>query len=374
MSQSQRDHYEVLGIGRGATPEEVKAAFRKLASQHHPDRNQGDPNASTRFKELNASYQVLSDPQRRSLYDRFGHKAEAPGSPFSAGSPFEGGVVDLGDLGFDGILGDLLGAFGVGRGDRGDLKQDLEVSFEEAAFGCTKELRYDRVTSCAECRGSGAAAGSVPESCSACHGRGRVRFQQGFLPIAVERTCPRCRGTGHLVHDACTTCRASGLVTSANTLEVTIPPGVESGATRLVTGAGNRPRTDRPAGDLEITIHVRPHPFFRRVNDDVTCHVPISFVQAALGAEVDVPTLDGKGKLRVPAGTQPGSVLRLRGQGVPHRGGVGRGDQRVEVALEVPTSLSPRQRELLEAYAKETGEDVLPQQKSFMDKLKELFD
>jgi molecular chaperone DnaJ len=371
--RDSRDHYEVLGVHRAASQEEIKIAFRRLASTHHPDKNQGDPHAAIRFKEINASYQILSDPQRRAMYDRFGHRAEEPGSPFGTGGPFAGGVVDISDIAFDGILGDLLGVFGVGKGDKGDIKRDLEVSFEESAFGCEKQMRYERVTPCGDCRGSGSAPGSVPETCGACNGRGRVRFQQGLLPIAVERTCSRCRGIGHLVKEPCVHCRGSGLVTSTNTLAVTIPPGVESGATRLVAGAGNKPRADKPAGDLEITINVRPHPFFKRTGDDVVCSVPITFTQAALGAEVEVPTLEGRGKLRVPAGTQPGTTLRIKGKGVPHRGGLGRGDQRVEVLLEVPTSLTERQRTLLEELAKELGEGVQPQQRSFMERLKDLF-
>src|SRR5580704_14863038 len=226
MPQDNRDHYEVLGVHRQATAEELKIAFRRLASQHHPDRNPNDPHAAFRFKEINASYQVLSDPQRRAMYDRFGHRAEEPGSPFGSGGPFAGGVVDISDIAFDGILGDLLGVFGVGKGDKGDIKRDLEVTFEEAAFGCEKVMHYDRVIACTDCQGSGAAEGTTPEPCGACNGRGRVRFQQGILPIAVERSCARCRGTGRTVRHACTSCRASGLVTANETLRVTLPTGV----------------------------------------------------------------------------------------------------------------------------------------------------
>jgi molecular chaperone DnaJ len=198
-------------------------------------------------------------------------------------------------------------------------------------------------------------------------------LQQGIFPIAVDRSCSRCRGTGRTVRHACTTCRGSGLVATNEALQVTIPAGVDDGATKLVAGGGNRPRSDRAPGDLELTIHVRAHPFFRRTSDDVVCIVPIPFTNAALGGEVEVPTLDGKGKVRVPAGTQPGTVLRIKGKGIPHRGGFGRGDQCVEVAIEVPTQLSGRQRELLEELAKERGEDVEPEQKSFVDKLRDLF-
>jgi molecular chaperone DnaJ len=370
---TQRDHYEILGVSKGATPEELKAAFRKLAAQHHPDKNPDDPKAHVRFKEINAAYQTLSDPQRRAMYDRFGHRAEEPGSPFASGGPFAGGVVDFSEIAIDGILGDLLGAFGVGRGDKGDLKRQLEITFEEAAFGTTKTMKYDRVIACTDCRGSGSAPGAKPDTCSACNGRGRVRFQQGILPIAVERVCQHCKGRGTVVTTPCQGCKGSGLMTSPNTIEVTIPPGVEHGATRVVTGAGNRPRADKAAGDLELEILVAQHPFFRRAADDVLCSVPLTFTQAALGAEVEVPTLDGKGKLRVPPGTQPGTTLRIKGKGVPRRAGLGRGDQRVEITIEVPTSLTEKQRELLEELAKELGEQITPQRKTFMDKLKDLF-
>ncbi len=370
---SQRDHYEVLGVSRGASPDEIKAAFRKLAAVHHPDRNPDDPRAALRFKEINTSYQVLSDPQRRAMYDRLGHSAESPGSPFGSGGPFAGGVIDMADLNVDGLLGDLLGVFGVGRGERGDLKHDVELTFEEAAFGCDKEVSYARVVSCGDCGGSGSAPGSTADTCGACDGRGRVRFQQGLIPIAVERTCSRCKGSGRLVTNPCVKCSGTALVRASNTLSVTLPAGVEAGATKLVPGAGNRPRPDRTPGDLELQIRVKPHAFFRRESDDVHCSVPITFVQATLGAEVLVPTLDGKGKLRVPAGTQPGSVLRIRGKGIPRRVGVGRGDQQVEVAVEVPTQLTDRQRALMEELGRELGEDVQPIQKTFVEKLRDLF-
>ena len=369
-----RDHYEVLCVGKGSSPEEIKAAFRKLASQHHPDRNQDDPKAATRFKEINSAYQVVGDPQRRAMYDRFGHRVEETGSPFASGGPFAGGVVDFSEIAVDGILGDLLGVFGVGRGDKGDLKRDLEITFQEAASGATKTMKYERVVSCGDCDGSGSAPGSKPDTCSACNGRGRVRFQQGLLPIAVERTCQRCKGRGTVVTQPCDTCKGSALVTQTNTIEVTVPPGVEHGTTRVVAGAGNRLRSEKPAGDLEIAIHVAAHPFFKRAGDDIVCAVPITFTQAALGAEVEVPTLDGKGKLRVPAGTQPGTLLRIKGKGMPKRVGMGRGDQKIEVTVEVPTQLSDRQRALLEELAKVLGEEVSPQRRSFMEKLKDLFE
>lgn len=370
----QRDHYEVLGVQRHATPEEIKSAFKKLAAQYHPDRHPSDPSLHERFKEINLAYQVLSDDGRRSMYDRFGHRAEEPGSPFGAGGPFAGGTVDISDIAFDGILGDLLGVFGVGRGDKGDIKQQMDLSFEEAAFGCEKSIEYDRVVACGECSGSGAAPGTAPDPCPSCRGRGRVRLQQGLLPIAVERTCPKCRGTGRRVRHPCAKCRGSGLVTARETCRLTIPAGIEAGASRVVNGAGNRPRPDRAAGDLDVVVHVRPHRFFRRDGDDVVCAVPIAFTTAALGGEIDVVTLDGKGKLRIPPGTQPGAVLRIKGKGIARRTGIGRGDQRVEIAIDVPTQLSEDQRRLLEQLASASGDDVRHEPRSFVDRIRELFD
>jgi molecular chaperone DnaJ len=371
---AERDHYETLGIPKTATPEEIKAAFRKLAAAHHPDRNPDDLQAGTRFKEVNTAYQVLSDPQRRAMYDRFGHRAEESGSPFSSGGPFAGGVVDFSDIAVDGILGDLLGVFGVGRSDKGHLRRELEITFEECAFGTTKSMRYTRIVSCGDCRGSGSMPGHAPATCSDCQGRGRVRVQQGILPIAVERMCAKCKGRGTMVVHPCGTCKGSGLVNEENEIDVSIPPGVEHGTARIVTGAGNRPRADKAAGDLELEIHVAPHPFFRRAGDDVVCSIPIAFTQAALGTEISIPTLDGKGRLRVPSGTQTGATLRIKGRGMPKRAGVGRGDQRVEVTIEVPTKLNDRQRELLEQLAQELGDDVQPQPKTFMDKVRNLFE
>lgn len=364
-----RDPYEVLGLERNASPDDVKSAFRRLAQKFHPDRNPSDPSAQERFKEINAAYQILSDPQKRAMFDRFGAAgAGAPGGPGGFGD-----FVDLGNLNLDGIFGDLLRGFGIRTGDRGDLRKEIAITFEEAAFGCEKDLTYDRVEVCGDCRGNGSAPGHTGEVCSVCNGRGRVRYQQGVLPIAVERTCSRCRGTGRIVTHPCVTCRGAGLVSKSRTITVTLPAGIEHGATRLVERGGNVTRPDKGPGDLELAVAVLPHPFFKRVGDDVTCAVPITFAQAALGAEIEVPTLEGRGKLRIPPGTQPATLLRIKGKGVPHRVRGGRGDQLVEVSLEVPTTLTARQRELVEALAKELGEDVQPQQKTFMEKLKELF-
>jgi molecular chaperone DnaJ len=360
-----RDPYEVLEVGRNATDAELKSAFRRLAARHHPDKNPGDAHAQARFSELNAAYQILSDSQKRAAYDRYGAAAFRPGG--AAG-------VDFSDLGgIDGIFGDILGAFGIRTGDRGDLRKRIKVTFEEAARGCQKEVRYERTEACERCSGQGAEPGTPVSVCAACNGRGRVRFQQGLFPLAVERPCSRCRGTGQLASTPCRGCQGAGLASKSHTVELTIPAGIEAGSSRVVPGAGNRTRPDRPAGDLELIIDVAPHPFFKRIGDDVICSVPITFAQAALGGELEVPTLDGKVKVRVPPSTQPGTVLRVRGKGIPHRVRSGRGDQLVEIALEVPTSLSSKAKQLIEDLGRELGEDVQPQQKTFVEKLRSLF-
>jgi molecular chaperone DnaJ len=369
MSQPS-DPYEVLGVRRDATPDDIKSAFRKLAAQHHPDRNPDDPGAHERFKKINAAYQILSDPQKRATYDRYGAAAAEGG--FAGGAGFPGGGFGVEVSNIEDLLGTLFGAFGFQKGSRGDLRKEVVLKFHEAAFGCTRKITYDRAVSCTTCHGSGARPGSRPEACAACQGRGKVRFTQGLLGFVAERPCAHCSGRGQLINDPCETCRGVGITASENTLDVSVPPGIEDGATTLVAGAGNVARAGKAAGDLELVFKVEEHPFFKRVRDDVVCAVPISFPIAALGGEVEVPTLEGKAKVRVPAGTQPGAVLRLKGKGVPKRTG-GRGDQRVEVNLEVPQQLTARQKELLEQLARELGEDVMPQQRSFMEKLKDLF-
>lgn len=364
-----RDPYEVLGVSRDASPGTVKSAFRKLAAKNHPDLNPGDADAQTRFKEINAAYQILSDDQKRAAYDRFGASAFESG-----GMPGGADYVDLGSLGLDGLFGDLLGAFGIRTGDRGDLRKKVRLTFEQSILGCDQDVSYERVDTCDGCAGRGAAPGSRVDRCGACNGRGRVRFQQGVLPLAVERPCSACRGTGRIPRSPCPDCQGRGLRKIIKNLSVTLPPGIEHGATKIVEGAGNRRHPDRPAGDLELVVEVEKHPFFQRQGDDILCSVPISFVHAALGGDIEVPSLTGKMKVRVPPATQPGSVLRVRGKGVPHRMRSGAGDQLVEVQLEVPTHLSPRAKELIEQLGQELGTDVQPKQRSFVDKLKDLFD
>lgn len=368
-----KDPYEVLGVGRDATPDEIRGAFRKLAAKHHPDRNPDDPTADQRFKELNAAHQILSDPKKREMFDRFG--AQGVGGAASGAGPFQGVPFDFSDFQFDGLFGDLLGALGLKvGGQQAMLQKELKLTFEEAAFGCSKELEYDRNEPCDDCSGSGSASGKQ-ETCAQCKGRGRVRVQQGVLPIAIERPCGACKGSGRTVSDPCKTCRGAGLYAKSRTIEVTIPPGTDQGATKLVERGGNYVRADRPAGDLELVIRVVPHEFFRRVGDDVACTLPISFPLAALGGEIEVPTLDGRGKLRVPAGTQPGTILRIKGRGIPRRLVSTRGDQLVEVTIHVPTSLTAEQKVIVEQLAAAVGQKIQPVSpaSSFLDRLKNLF-
>lgn len=366
-----KDPYEVLGVGRKATTQEIKGAFRKLGARFHPDRNPGDELAIQRFKEVNAAYQLLSDPKKRAMYDRFG--AAGLGAASAGGDgPFQGVPIDFSDLNIDGIFGDLLDALGIRFGERGDVQVEVLVSFEEAAFGVTKTISYERVATCTTCGGNGAKPGTRLDRCGHCSGRGRLRFQQGVFPIAVERSCPHCNGTGSVVTAPCADCRGVGLRSTTQKLDVSLPPGVETGSTRRIEGKGNVIR-NRRAGDLEIMVRVEQHEFFRRSGDNVVCTLPITFAQAVLGDEIEIPTLDGKGIMRVPAGTQPGTILRVKGKGIPKRVMGGRGDQLVEVQVEIPTELNERQKALVVALADELGEAVQPQRRTFMEKLRGLF-
>ncbi|MEM1029277.1 MAG: J domain-containing protein [Myxococcota bacterium] len=360
------DPYQVLGVDRSATADEIKAAFRQLAMKHHPDRNADDPRAAQRFKELNAAYQVLGDPQKRAAFDRFGGK----GGP---GGPFRGGVsVDFADLNLDGFFGEILDALGIKVGDRGDIQTELSLSFEEAAFGAKKTIRYDRVAHCEDCGGGGAQPGTRTRTCGACQGRGKTRQVQGVFPIPIDRPCTACGARGRVPETPCRDCAGTGLRRKQEELEVDVPPGVDNGAAKRIDGMGHRVRNKR-AGGLTVTFRVKPHPFFRRAGDDVVCTLPITFAQAALGDEVEIPTLDGKGRMRIPAGTQPGTSLRIRGKGIPKRLVGGRGDQLVDVHVEIPTALTDAQKAMVERLAEELGESVQPQRRTFADKLKDLF-
>ncbi len=362
----KRDYYDVLGVSRGASDDDLKKAYRRLAMKYHPDRNPGDKSAEERFKEASEAYQVLSDAERRAQYDRFGHRA------------FEsGGGFDFAAAGFEDIFSDIFGDFfGTGRGRsrarRGeDLRYDLEIKFEEAIFGVERVITVPRLARCGACAGKGTKDGADRAQCPACRGSGQLRFQQGFFTIA--KTCGQCNGQGSVIRDPCRECSGSGVVQKAQSLSIKIPAGVDNGSRLKLRGEGESGRNGGPSGDLYVVLSVAEHPLFTRQGDDIVCEVPISFAQAALGAEIDVPTLHGKIKMKIPHGTQSGAVFRLKGKGALglHRSGAG--DELVRVAVETPRKLTSRQRELLEEFARSSGEEVHPLSKGFLDKVREMF-
>jgi molecular chaperone DnaJ len=369
---AKRDYYDILGASRGASPEELKSAYRKLAFELHPDRNPDDPHAEERFKEASEAYAVLSDPEKRRQYDRFGFEGVGTG----AGGGFPG--ADFGNFGdlFNDLFGDLFGArtgSRRGRGQRGaDLRYNYEIGIEDVLEGREVALELPKMMPCAACQGSGARAGTQPERCPRCHGSGQAIFQQGLFRIS--RPCDACRGEGWVVRSPCPECRGVGRTEGMRTLKVRIPAGVEEGMRLRVSGEGEAGISGGPPGDLYVVVHVRPHPLFEREGTNLHCEVPVPFVHAALGGEIEVPTLEGKVKLRIPEGTQSGKILRLRGKGVPSLGSTTRGDQLVRIFVEVPTSLGERQRELLEEFAKESGTEASPVTRGFLEKLRDLFD
>jgi molecular chaperone DnaJ len=368
---AKKDYYELLGVNRNASEDEIKKAYRKLALQYHPDRNPGNKQAEEKFKEVSEAYSVLSDPQKRAQYDQFGHAAFGEGGPFAGGFDFSGGFED--------IFGDIFGEFfGTGAGGRRrgrargeDLRYNLTLKFEEAVRGAEKKIKIPRHGPCETCRGSGAKPGTAPQTCPTCRGRGQVSFQQGFF--SVSRTCGQCQGQGTIIKDPCSACGGAGRVRTMHTLSIKIPPGVDNGSRLKLRGEGESGPAGGTPGDLYVVIQVEPHPIFIRDELDIVCEIPISFVQAALGAEIDVPTLEGKVKMKIPAGTQSGKVFRLKGKGVKDHQGYRQGDQLVRVVVETPTRLTAKQRELLKEFAALSGEEVNPLSKGFFDKMKELF-
>jgi molecular chaperone DnaJ len=369
---SKRDYYEVLGVGRGASDDDLKKAYRKLALEFHPDRNPDDPAAEEKFKEASEAYAVLSDAEKRARYDRFGFEGVgAGGAGGFPGADFAG----FGDL-FNDLFGDLFGGRSGarrGRGQRGaDLRYNYEIELADVLRGVEATLELPKTMRCEACNGVGARAGTQPERCPRCHGTGQAIFQQGLFRIS--RPCETCRGEGAIVRDPCPRCRGAGRIEGRKSLKVRIPAGVEDGMRLRVAGEGEAGISGGPPGDLYVVIHTREHPLFQRDGSDIHCEVPISFVQAALGSEIEVPTLEGKVSLRVPEGTQSGKTFRLRGKGLPSVGSPARGDQHVRIFVEVPTKLTARQRELLERFAEESGTDVSPVTKSFLEKLRDLFE
>ncbi|WP_416210017.1 molecular chaperone DnaJ [Anaerolinea sp.] len=373
VTTTQRDYYEVLGVPRTATPEEIKSAFRNLARQYHPDVNKS-PDAEEKFKEINEAYAVLSDAEKRAAYDRYGH----------AGLNGMGGMPDFSTIDLSDIFEELFG-FGMGMGSRrasrnaprrgADLNTTLTLTFEEAVFGCEKEVEFTRDEICSSCRGSGAEPGTRPQRCVTCGGRGEVRqVRQTILGSMVQViTCPTCNGSGEVIDSPCRTCRGRGLERKTVRKAVAIPAGIDSGQQIRLAGEGQPGVNGGPNGNLYIEIQVKPHAYFRRKQDDILLKLNINIAQATLGAEVEVPTIDGKTTLSIPPGTQPGKVFTLKGKGVPHLRSNGRGDQLVIINVEVPTRLTQEQRRLFEQLAQTLGSEVKPQEKNFFERLRDFF-
>ncbi|MBI5970843.1 MAG: molecular chaperone DnaJ [Deltaproteobacteria bacterium] len=371
----EKDFYKILGVDRGATDDELKKAYRRLAHEFHPDKHSGDKGKEEKFKLINEAYETLKDPEKRARYDRFGYAGAGAG---------QGGYRDAGfGADFQDIFGEVFSEFfgGGGReGGRGrsaaergdDLRYDLEVSFEDAVFGAEKAVRIPRTINCSACSGTGAKQGTHPAACPACKGMGQVRYQQGFFSIV--RPCGTCSGTGAVIKDPCHECRGAGRTKTTSSLTVKIPPGVDTGSRLRLAGEGEHGIKGGPPGDLYIFLNVAPHQIFKRDNDDIVCEVPVSFSQAALGAEIEVPTIEGPVRLKVPPGTQSGKLFRLKGKGAASLQTGRRGDARIVVSVETPTKLDKRQRELLEEFASISGEDTTPLKKNFFSKVREIFE
>jgi molecular chaperone DnaJ len=373
---TKRDYYEVLGVSRDVDEDALKRAYREIAMRDHPDRNPDDPSAEERFKEASEAYAILSDAEKRQAYDRFGHAGVGAGAP-------GGGFQDFGDLGnfgdiFEGLFGDLFGgarpgARRRGRGQRGaDLRYNLEVELHDVLEGLESTVKIPKTRPCGTCNGSGAKPGTSPEICGGCRGSGQVVLQQGFF--RVSRPCTDCAGTGEIVRDRCTDCRGQGRTEGQQTINVRIPPGVDDGTRLRLTGEGEAGISGGPPGDLYVVIAVRTHDLFEREGPNLHCQVPVTMVQAALGAEIDVPTLEGKVKLKIAEGTQSGKVMRLRGKGLPTLRTTTRGDQLLHIFVETPTRMTKPQRELLERFAGESDAKVSPAHRSFLEKIRDLFE
>ncbi len=369
---AKRDYYEVLGVNRDASEEEIKKAYRKLAMKWHPDRNPDNPKAEEHFKEAKEAYEILTDGSKRSAYDQFGHAGVDPTMAAGAGAGFSGSFADaFGDI-FSDIFGGGRTRSGVYRG--ADLRYNLDISLEDAARGSETRIRIPAMEECATCHGSGAKPGTSPTTCSTCHGHGQVRMQQGFF--SIQQTCPRCHGSGKIVVSPCATCGGAGRVKQHKTLSVKIPAGVDEGDRIRLSGEGEAGMNGGPPGDLYVVIHLKPHPVFKRDHNDLHCEMPISFTTAALGGDIEIPTLDGYAKVKVPTGTQTGQMFRLRGKGIKGVRSSGHGDLICHVAVETPVNLTPRQKELLaelEAINQKDAGRHNPRARSWMEKVKEFF-
>ncbi len=379
-NENKRDYYEVLGVEKSAAEAEIKKAYRKLAAKYHPDVNH-EPGAEEKFKEINEAYEVLSDADKKARYDQFGFPGVDPnfnagGNPFEGGFGGFGGFGDLGD-----IFGDFFGGATRGRSSANAPRKgenvvvQVELSFEEAAFGAKKEVNVGRIETCDRCHGSGAADGTHPETCDRCHGTGQIRTTQNFMGMTMQSTaaCPKCGGKGQLIRTPCSRCKGKGKIRRSQKITVDIPAGIDDGQSVRVSGQGSAGSNGGPNGDLLIAVSIRPHPLFRRDGSNVLCEMPISFTQAACGADIEVPTLDGKVRYSIPEGTQTGTTFRLRGKGIPYVGYKNRGDQYVTVVIETPTQLTKEQKELLRKFEDATAETTTPKRKSFLDKLLENF-
>ncbi len=377
---AKRDYYQVLEIDPHADDGEIKKAYRRLALKYHPDRNPGDKEAEEHFKEISEAYEILCDPQKRAMYDRYGHAAFERGEPGAAA----GFGIDLEEAlrtfmgafgGGGGLFDQLFGGFaGGGRSDRGrgsDLRYDLQIEFAEAIFGAEKTIRIPRMETCSRCGGQGAEPGTSRSLCPDCRGTGQIHVTRGFF--SLSQTCSRCGGSGRIIETPCRECRGRGRVRKKREITIRIPPGVETGSRIRLPGEGEGGVLGGPNGDLHIVIHVLEHEIFKRHEDDLYCEVPIQFAVAALGGTIEVPTLDGEAEVRIPPGTQNGTLFRLRGQGVPRLGGRSRGDLLVRVLVEVPTNLNSEQRERLQAFAEACGDEVNPMRRSFIEKARKLF-